>query len=126
MDAIAVVFYGVKITNEQARAIVKKNFDLIKNDEDENIDDLCDADLYDCLGAIGAEHGFESPTLESGYNEFDNEFGIGAIVVEQFHGSPAEEFEIPSDAELDKKWKKIAETLKIKKKPKWYIFANSF
>lgn len=108
------LFYGVVFTKEQAIAILKKD----NPDLDEHEDDLYQLweDLgrkLKCKAEIFSQEGFGST------------YGFGTYLkwIYGWQDAPTK-IKVPNETELAEKFKKVSQKLKLKCKPRWYLYGS--
>lgn len=81
-------------------------------------------DEWEKLEVLASEFGFDEFTLQrEGYEETEDH-AIAAWSKLQYDFSDTRAFKMPEQGQLDEKWKKIAQKLQIKKKPRWYLWTE--
>ena len=122
LNARACLFYGVVITDNAAKKLVKKLVNQYALDFDNN---EIEEEPFECLEALGEQLKFKVAILcrEDEESE-DRVMGICSFekTVYDWQGIPI--VKIPDQDKLDAKWEKVQKTTGLKKKPKLHLFTD--
>ena len=81
-------------------------------------------DEWDKLEKFAKELGFTEYCLQREGWEETEDHAVGVWGVTCYDFDDTKKFKMPTQGELDQKWKKLAQELQIKKKPGWYLWTE--
>jgi len=123
MESYASLFYGVVISKDTAKNLLKRFATDINLSDDEDIDNFRLLDISDLLEILGDHKGFKVIDLP---NNEDIKFGIAIWENTTYDYEYVTKLKIPKDtSKLDEKWIKISSLLKLgSKKPSWHLITQ--
>ena len=122
-ESRAKVFYGVKITKEQAIKFVLKNENVFTDLEEGELAEAMevDSDVGEFFSSAAQNLGFGGVVASDCMELANDQFFVTGYDSSMFSYDVVEEIDMPTQAELDETWAKAKEHFKTNKKPKWYL-----
>lgn len=122
VNARASLFYGIVINEDAARKLLKRfEAEMTENFGEEY--DFDEDSLEYVLEALANLKNFKIVFRE--FSDADDEYGIAVYKKDAYDFEETKKFKMPDEENLNEKWAKLAERLKLgKRKPGWYLFTE--